>query len=63
MTLKTFIGTKIVRAEPEARSSDGKKPKVDGYRVIYDDGYVSWSPQDVFDRCYREIIPAEADMI
>ena len=26
----------------------------DGYRVIYQDGYQSWSPKDVFEAAYRE---------
>jgi hypothetical protein len=26
-----------------------------GYWVRYDDGYVSWSPRDVFERCYRPL--------
>lgn len=29
--------------------------KVDmGYRVVYEDGYESWSPMDVFEAAYRE---------
>ena len=48
--MKTFIGTKIIQAEPATK--DGK----DGYRVIYPDGYESWSPKDVFEEAYREII-------
>jgi hypothetical protein len=31
---------------------DGGKPNVEGF-----DGYVSWSPADVFERAYREIDP------
>ena len=27
----------------------------DGYKVVYPDGYVSWSPKDVFEEAYREI--------
>lgn len=61
--MKTYIGTKIVRAEPEARSSDGKKPKVEGYRVEYADGYYSWSPKDVFEIAYRPVEDDEAAMV
>ena len=25
----------------------------DGYKVVYPDGYVSWSPKDVFEEAYR----------
>ncbi len=27
----------------------------DGYIVVYPDGYVSWSPKDVFEKAYREL--------
>lgn len=26
----------------------------DGYKVVYPDGYVSWSPKDVFEKAYRK---------
>lgn len=26
----------------------------DGYKVVYQDGYESWSPKDVFEAAYRE---------
>jgi hypothetical protein len=34
-----------------------------GYKVIYPDGYVSWSPAEVFENAYREILPGEIAMI
>ena len=46
-----YIGTKLVKAKPE--SKDGK----DGYKVIYEDGYISWSPKDVFEKAYLEVTP------
>lgn len=48
--MKTYIGAKIIQAEP------GKKPgeELEGYRVIYPDGYESWSPKGVFEGAYRE---------
>lgn len=46
--MKTYIGTKIIQAEPATK--DGK----DGYKVVYPDGYESWSPKDVFEEAYRE---------
>ena len=27
----------------------------DGYKVVYEDGYVSWSPKDVFEKAYKEV--------
>jgi hypothetical protein len=46
---RNYIGTKIVRAFPQDK--DGAQ----GYGVIYDDGYTSWSPKDVFEEAYRAI--------
>jgi len=31
------------------------KDGVEGYKVVYQDGYESWSPKDVFERAYLEI--------
>ena len=47
--MKKFIGTKIIHAEPQVK--DG----VDGYKVVYSDNYISWSPKNVFEEAYREI--------
>lgn len=62
--MKQYIGTKIIQAEPAYRV-DGKvfvKANIvpcgykieDGYKVVYPDGYESWSPKDVFEASYRE---------
>ncbi len=63
--MKTYIGTKVVQAKPENRP--GKKagdPAMQaGYKVVYEDGYESWSPKDVFERCYREITNAEVSLV
>jgi hypothetical protein len=49
--MKTYIGVKIVQAEPE--SKDGKE----GLKVIYEEGFESWCPKDVFEKHNR---PTEA---
>jgi hypothetical protein len=70
---KVYVGTKIVKAEPMLRSSwvyqsskgeskISSSDEKDGYRVTYEDGYVSWSPKDVFERCYRELTQQEKAM-
>ena len=62
--MKQYIGTKIIQAEP-AYTVDGEvfvKANIvpcgvhteDGYKVVYPDGYESWSPKDVFEAAYRE---------
>lgn len=75
--MKKYIGTKTIQAEPlsyngwlehkgdEKRSS----PDMDGYFVKYPDGYESWSPKEVFEAAYHELlfeqfpIPEDADQI
>ncbi len=47
--MQTYIGVKCVEAEPCEK--DGK----DGYRIIYPDGYESWSPEEAFERYYFPI--------
>lgn len=47
--MKNYIGVKIVKAEPQENNG------APGYRVKYPDGYVSWSPKDVFEEAYREL--------
>lgn len=46
--LQTYIGTKIVGAMPEL-AGNGES----GYRVVYADGYTSWSPKEAFEQAYR----------
>lgn len=68
--MKQYIGTKMVHAEPAWRVTtlDDRKFVMlkrepggfsgtieDGYKVVYPDGYESWSPKDVFDAAYRPI--------
>lgn len=66
-----YIGTKIVKAEPMT-SLDFKKSKgfsisneedSHGYKVTYEDGYISWSPKEVFERCYRLITSSEKSLL
>lgn len=64
--LKKYIGFKMIEAEPmtayEAGQhlarpidiSDAGKQR-DGYLVKYPDGYVSWSPKDVFEKAYMQV--------
>ena len=52
-----YVGTKVIEAEPCKAWKDAGNHKVgeEGYKVIYKDGYVSWSPKDVFEEAYRQI--------
>ena len=59
--MKQFIGTKIIKAELMTRNEfaqfKGQEREsgedMAGYKVVYPDGYVSWSPQEVFEEAYR----------
>lgn len=61
--MKKYIGTKQVSATPAWRidgkvyPKDGEVPRSmnreDGYKVVYEDGYESWSPKDVFEKAYK----------
>ena len=59
-----YIGTKAVQAKPmplkDAQYVLGREIKPatdeeDGYLVVYNDGYRSWSPKSVFDAAYRKL--------
>lgn len=61
--MEKYLGVKLVEAELAkgynnklytASSPDGVETQ-DGYKVVYEDGYVSWSPKDVFEKAYRKI--------
>jgi hypothetical protein len=54
--MNKYIGVKLVEAEPDNFIDDMGK-KTEGYKVIYADGYSSWSPKKVFDNAYLEITP------
>jgi hypothetical protein len=41
-----YLGVKLVRAYPQEQNG------AEGYCVVYEDGYTSWSPKDVFERFY-----------
>ena len=67
--MKQYIGTKMIKACPAYRctypggmvayAGEGDiiptECKIeDGYRVQYEDDYLSWSPKAVFEKAYRE---------
>lgn len=60
-----YIGIKKIEAEPMTRGEyngfrgwgipKDENPSDEGYIVKYSDGYVSWSPKDVFEKAYSRI--------
>lgn len=54
---KKYVGTKIVTAWPQLNYNVGaqNQPGADGYAVKYEDGYISWSPKETFEKAYRAI--------
>ncbi len=62
--MKKYIGTKEVQATPAIRKGGNVYLPTDqiprtfekveeGYKVVYEDGYQSWSPKDVFEKAYK----------
>ena len=63
--MRKYIGTKTIDAERMSECEFLEKTKgmdtrnredQPGYRVVYPDGYVSWSPKGVFDKAYHEVL-------
>ncbi len=55
--MEPYIGMKLIEAEPCPAWKDAGNHKTGdpGYRVQYPDGYISWSPKDVFERAYLPV--------
>lgn len=52
--MKIYIGTKIIQADPSSKFIT-PYDREDGYKVVYPDGYTSWSPKETFEKAYRPI--------
>ena len=70
--MNTYISTKVVRAEPmgdhafsleQGRDFDPTSVERPGYKVVYPDGYESWSPQGVFQITSRMLTEDEVDLV
>ena len=61
--MKQYLGVKLISAEPmnkyefwmNLKGVDCTEDNEEGYKVVYEDGYTSWSPKKVFEIAYREI--------
>ena len=67
--MEKYLGVKIVQAEPMSKQVEQSNNEtintehgiiipanscsVEGYKVVYENGYVSWSPKDVFEKAYK----------
>ena len=47
--MRKYVGIKLIEAERQLRNNE------EGYKVVYPDGYVSWSPKDVFEKSYLRV--------
>ena len=62
--MKKYLGVKVIQAEKcwgldnkcVGANSEHCGREIDGYKVVYEDGYTSWSPKDVFEKAYREVV-------
>lgn len=62
--LPLFLGVKIIGAEPmdmntfnrtfKGMDVEENSENAPGYKVVYEDGYTSWSPKYAFDKAYRK---------
>jgi hypothetical protein len=63
--MKKYIGIKLVQAEPmnqktfeetiKQKNFPEDWPNPLGYKIVYPDGYISWSPKEVFEKAYMQI--------
>ena len=63
--MEKYLGVKLVEAEPmsaeesrKAKNFNNPATEVtdnEGYKVVYEGGYTSWSPKDVFEKAYKRI--------
>jgi hypothetical protein len=63
--MKKYLGVKLIEAEPMNLGDynkfrgwtipENEDPLKEGYRVVYPDGYVSWSPKDIFEKAYMQV--------
>lgn len=63
--MKKYIGTKVIQAEPMTKGDAFKnnllrnysiredEKEMPGYKVVYKDGYESWSPKEAFEEAYK----------
>jgi hypothetical protein len=67
--MKQYVGIKRVRATPmsnldfraivRGEDVEDSDQNDEGYHVIYEDGYGSWSPKDVFEKYYLDILDGD----
>ena len=62
--MKQYQSIKKVSARPMDYHTAGKErirgynehnENCEGYEVVYEDGYISWSPKNVFEDGYKEL--------
>lgn len=63
--MEQYLGVKLIQAEPMNLGDYNKfrgwiipedeDPDREGYKVVYQDGYVSWSPKEIFEEAYRRL--------
>ena len=64
--MNNYIGFKLIEAEPmdlytfrelTNKIQDYTEDNQSGYKVVYSDGYISWSPTKVFEAAYMKVTP------
>lgn len=60
--LRLYIGAKLIKAHGETKL-DPDDILIEGYHVVYPDGYESWSPKKTFETAYRLVTDDEKELI
>lgn len=71
--MNTYIGCKMVEAEPMTRGAynqlrgwklpERENPEDQGYLVKYDDNYISWSPKDIFEKQHFMLMSDKQELL
>lgn len=71
--MNTYIGCKMVEAEPMTREAynqlrgwelpKNENPEDQGYLVKYNDNYISWSPKDIFEKQHFMLLSDKQELL
>lgn len=62
-TLMDAVTFEVMNGKRMTGIYHGAQANADGYMVEYEDGYLSWCPKDIFERCYRLVSPGELALL
>ena len=51
--MEYYVGIKLISATRQDKDNVNEAPPIGGYKVVYEDGYESWSPKWAFEQAYK----------